>query len=199
MSITDLPARLAALIDLVNPVDSAGPSVPPPALGEAPAGASAVVHTLAVDIHEPVIPASYSTWVWVVGLALVVAVAAWYGWVLWWTRRRPAPDPHADPAQWTSLRATTLARVDEAEQRFRDGESDLRGLALGLNRIMREFSTARLGQDTTSLTVSEIADLDGTDRLAGLLRGYEEPAFAFDSDAEALTATGRAREVIAAW
>lgn len=167
--------------------------------GETPAPASDVVPTLAVEIHDPVDPAAYSTWVWVVGLALLVAIVAWYAWVLWWTRRRPAPDPADDPGRWSSLRETSLGRVDAAERRFRDGEADLRALALDLNRIMREFSTARLGRDTTSLTVSEIAELDGTDRLADLLRGYSEPAFAYDSDAEALAATARAREVIGAW
>lgn len=167
--------------------------------GEAPARASGVVPTLAVEIHEPVDPAGYSTWVWVVGLALLVAVIAWYAWVFWWTRRRPAPDPAEDPARVATLRERSLAEVDEAEQRFRDGDCDLRALTLDLNRIMRTFSTGRLGVDTTSLTVSEIAELDGTARLADLLRDYEEPAFAYDSDAEALAATAQARQVISAW
>ena len=53
--------------------------------------------------------------------------------------------------------------------------------------------------DASSLTVNELAQLEGTDRLTDLLSDYQEPAFAADSDAQALGATRSARAVISQW
>lgn len=152
---------------------------------------------LATPIHEPIPPAAYATWVWVVGLALVAAIGAWYWWVLRSTRPRPAPD--LPDSHWTSLRDTTLRKVAVAEEQYRGGHVDLRALHLELNTILREFAGERLGRDAMWMTAAEIARFEGTDRISELLADYEEPAFAYDSDAQAMAATAKAREVISTW
>lgn len=152
---------------------------------------------LATPIHEPVPPAAYSTWVWVVGLALIAGIAAWYWWVLRHTRPRPAPD--LPDSHWTSLREKTLAKVETAEEQYRSGNVDLRALHLELNTILREFATERLGRDAMWMTAGELAEFEGTDRVSHLLADYEEPAFSYDTDAQAMAATARAREVISTW
>ena len=154
----------------------------------------------AVPVHDPVDPASFAPWVLIVGIALVVAIAAWYAFLFWHTRTRPADsESRGRRDQWATLRTTTLEEVDAAEERYREGTSDLRALHLDLNHILRTFAKGRLGIDTSSMTVNELATLEGTDRLTTLLADHEEPAFAIDSDAEALTAANNAREVIAQW
>lgn len=151
----------------------------------------------AIPINDPAPPAAYSTWVWVIGLALIAAIVAWYWWVHHHTRPRPAPD--LPDAHWASLRETTLQKVARAEEQYRSGHVDLRSLHLELNTILREFATERLGRDAMWMTAAEIGRFEGTEQVSGLLAEFEEPAFSFDSDAQAMAATARCREVISTW
>ncbi len=154
----------------------------------------------AVEIHDPVDPAQFAIWVPIVGGALLVLILVWYLIVFRTTRARPASDESRGRRdQWSSLRASSLNDVDEAEERYRNGESDLRSLHLDLNHILRNFANGRLNMDTSSLTVGELSTMEGTDRLTTLMSDYQEPAFAVDSDAEALSAANEARGVIQQW
>lgn len=153
----------------------------------------------AVEVHDPVAPAAYSTWIPIVGGALLVLIGAWLWWVLWYTRERPFNSKDGRGDRFSGLRQRTLESIAKAEVSYREGGTDLRTLHLDLNHIMREFANGRLRMDTSSLTVAEIAKIAGTDRLTALLTDYEEPAFAIDSDAEALAATSDARAVVEQW
>lgn len=154
----------------------------------------------AAEINEPVDPMSFAPWVLIVGIALLVLIGGWYLFVFRFTRERPATAlDRGRRDRWSSLRRTALDEVDAAEERYREGESDLRALHLDLNHILRNFAGGRLRMDTSSLTTGELARLEGTDRLTALLSDYEEPAFAADSDAEALSATNDARAVLREW
>lgn len=155
---------------------------------------------LTVEINDPVDPMAFAPWVLIVGIALLVLIGLWYLFVFRFTRERPAADEDKGRRdRWSSLRASALEEVDTAEERYRDGEADLRALHLDLNHILRTFAGGRLQMDTSSLTVGELATLEGTDRLTVLLSDYEEPAFAAGSDAEALAATNEARAVVREW
>lgn len=153
----------------------------------------------AAPINEPVPPVAYSTWMWVLGLVLVVLIGAWYWFVFHHTRRRPAPAGGTGTDRFASIRTAALSEIEAAESRYRDGETSMRGLHLDLNHILRDFAGGRLRMDASALTVHELARLEGTDRLVGLLEEYQEPAFAADSDAQALSATHSARAVINQW
>lgn len=151
----------------------------------------------AVPIHDPFPPAAYSTWVWVTGLALIAGIIAWYWWVGRHTRPRPAPD--MPESHWVSLRKKALGRIDHVEGQYRAGNTDLRSLHLELNTILRQFATERLGRDAMWMTAAEIGEFQGGRPVADLLARFEEPAFAFDSDAQAMAGTASAREVISTW
>lgn len=153
----------------------------------------------AVEVHDPVAPAAYSTWVPIVGGALLLVIGAWLWWVFWYTRERPFESKDGRGDRFSGLRQRTLADIARAEASYREGTTDLRTLHLDLNHILREFANGRLRMDTSSLTVGELARIEGTDRLTSLLAEYEEPAFAVDSDAEALAATTNARAVVEQW
>lgn len=154
---------------------------------------------LAAEVHDPVAPAAYSAWVPIVGGALLVLIGAWLWFVFWRTRNRPYDDTSDRRDRYAGLRGRTLEDIGRAEERYREGATDLRTLHLDLNHIMREFANGRMRMDTSSLTVAELARLAGTDRLTALLSEYEEPAFAIDTDAEALAATTSARAVVEQW
>lgn len=141
-------------------------------------------------------PEAYSAWVPVLGGVLLLAVAGWYAFVLLSTRRDRTPEP--GPLS-PDGRARYVQDVDAALESYRRGEEDLRGLHLELARIMRDFASERIGRDVRSWTAGDIAGYDPTARLGDLLRLWEEPSFARRSEAEAVTAAERAREVIRQW
>lgn len=153
----------------------------------------------AAEVHDPVPPAAYAAWVPIVGGALLVLIGVWLWWVFWYTRSRPFDDKGGRRDRYATLRGRTIEDIARAEERYREGATDLRTLHLDLNHIMREFANGRMRMDTSSLTVAELARLEGTGRLTELLADYEEPAFAIDSDAEALAATSSARAVVEQW
>lgn len=142
-------------------------------------------------------PEAYSIWVPVVGGALLLAVAAWYAFVLLSTRRPARPK---GPGALSPDGRTRFERdVEEAMSAYQRGEHDLRALHLELARVMRAFASERIGRDVRSWTAREIAAYDPTTRLGDLLAVWEEPSFARRSDAEAESAAHRAREVIRQW
>jgi hypothetical protein len=142
-------------------------------------------------------PEAYSTWVPVVGGVLLLAVAAWYAFVLLSTRH-PAKPKESGPLSRDG-RAGYEEDVDAAMASYRSGERDLRALHLELSRVMRSYASERLGRDVRSWTAAEVARHDPTTQLGALLHAWEEPSFARRSDAEAESAAERAREVIRRW
>ncbi|WP_087508560.1 hypothetical protein [Cellulomonas iranensis] len=149
-------------------------------------------------------------WPWVAG-AIVVLVAAWFVGVLLWTRRpadappEPTPAPAARPAAkastdpWMMLRATTLARLDEVERRYRAGDVDARGAHLELRAAVREFATVRTGVDTTTMTASQARERRETRPLAPLLEQSSVPAFARSSRTRVTRSLDQARARVRSW
>lgn len=149
-------------------------------------------------------------WPWVAG-ALVVLVVGWYVGVLRWTRApgdtpppapagpevRPAAQTRRDP--WAMLRGTTLARLDEVERRYRDGEVDARGAHLELRAAVREFASVRTGVDTTTMTATQAREDRATRPLASLLEGSSVPAFARSSRARVTRSLDQARQRVRSW
>jgi hypothetical protein len=167
-----------------------------------------------VPVDELVDPVGYSGWWTVLGIVLVLAAAAVVFLVIWLTRAsaeeknapRPAPllptGPH-DP--YASLRGEYERRLDAVAERFRAGELDERTLHLALSAEMRGFATGRLGQDASSMTLSEIQQLAEAGRLTQLIARYYRPSFAdHDNDPAARSTDGedsidRARAVVRGW
>ncbi|MPV38885.1 hypothetical protein [Georgenia subflava] len=147
-------------------------------------------------------PEAYTWWVPVLGLVLLLLVAAWYVFVHRWTdparvarrrSRREAPGPMTP-----SMRQRYAAEVDQHFERY-EREHDLRALHLELARTMREFASERIGTDVRAWTRGDIAGYDPTRRVGDLLSHWEEPSFAVRSDAEAAASAAHAKEVVAQW
>ena len=137
-----------------------------------------------MPVDELVDPVGYSGWWTVLGIVLVLAAAAVVFLVLWLTRASAAEKAAPPPAPllptgpydpYAPLRAEYEGRLDALAERFRAGELDERSLHLALSAEMRGFATGRLGQDASSMTLSEILfgpgrTADGTLNLIGALR-----------------------------
>ncbi|SJM60485.1 hypothetical protein CZ771_11860 [Actinomycetales bacterium JB111] len=155
---------------------------------------------LILDLAELAPMQSLPVWVVVVGAVLVVAAVAWLAVVLWMTslardRRRAASlVPMAD-----AMRQGYLSTVARHYAAYEAGEIDLRGLHLKLAATVREFISERIGRDVSSWTVRDVAAYDRTSRIGGLLGHWEEPSFAYRSDAQAVAARDNAVEVITTW
>lgn len=167
-----------------------------------------------MPVDELVDPVGYSGWWTVLGIAAILAAVAVVFLVIWLTRARaeekaaPPPAPRLptgpyDP--YAELRAEYERRLDAVAERFRAGELDERTLHLALSAEMRGFATGRLGQDASSMTLSEIQQLGEAGRLTQLIARYYRPSFAdHDNDPAARATDGedsidRARSVVRAW
>ena len=115
-------------------------------------------------------------------------------------------------------------KVEAAARRYRDGETDLRGLHLELAEVLRGFASARSGEDIDTATAREILDMADTagprsieERLRSGRRGgrpldtnplghvgellavWEQPSFDRDPRAAADEAVKEAEEVVRRW
>ena len=124
-------------------------------------------------------PVIYPHWMWVLGVALLVAVIGWVLFCLWrwWTSR---------VGEVTELHTITDARrkkylvyVDQIADRYADGDLDARGVHLALAGLMRALGTERTGRDLEVATVSEVRALVPVwPGLANVLAACEVPSFA---------------------
>ena len=167
-----------------------------------------------MPVDELVDPVGYSGWWTVLGIVLILAAAAVVFLVVWLTRASAAEKAAPPPAPllptgpydpFASLRAEYERRLDAVAERFRAGELDERTLHLALSAEVRGFATGRLGQDASSMTLSEIQQLGEAGRLTQLIARYYRPSFAdHENDPKARTtdaedSIARARTVVRSW
>ena len=131
------------------------------------------------DIKDNLLdPVIYPNWMWVLGLAIVVAVLGWilYSVWRWWTSRI---------GEVMELQTITDARrkkyltfIDQIADRYADGDLDARGVHLALAGLMRALGTERTGRDLEVATVSEVRELVPVwPGLADILQACEVPSF----------------------
>lgn len=160
---------------------------------------------------ELVDPLPYAWWwPWVAG-AIVLAVVAWYVWVVRSTRApadAPVPSPVAPPApeapasrrdEYAALRGATLARLDDIERRHRAGDLDARGAHLELRFAVREFAAGRTGLDTSTMTAAQARGDRRTRRLATLLENLSVPTFAVSSRTRVSRSLDQVRKAVRTW
>lgn len=97
---------------------------------------------LIADTLNP--PIQYDRIWFIIGLALLVTIPAWYGLAFWITRRRPVKSldslkPLPTGAELEKLKAKYLKLIDEWYQRYLNKEINLRSLHGALSMTTRYF------------------------------------------------------------
>lgn len=163
----------------------------------------------AVELVDPV---GYSgVWTWV-GIAMIVAVPAWFFWVFWSTRKRKGETEETAPARkrpastmpgvtdpWAAIRSIYLAKLDDVDERYRKDELDPRGVHLEIRRVMREYTSARTGVDAATFTERDAAKVSLAAPLAKMLKQLSYPSFAQRSTVQAENSLRNARKVVDEW
>lgn len=143
---------------------------------------------------DPLPPVEYALWVPAVAIGLVLLVAAWVAWVLWWTSRR-----RGQAEARVTARERFLGQVDAAYAGYHDGVLDLRGLHLQLAAALRAYASEEIGTDVRAWTAGRMSEDRRLGPVGTLLARWEQPSFAPRSDAEARAAADAAREVVDRW
>ena len=125
-------------------------------------------------LQEPVI---YPHWMWILGVALLLAVLGWVAYSLWaWWHSREGSVAHLQTIS-QARRARYHDYVNQIAQRRACGELDERGTHLAVAGLMRALGTERSGRDLEVATVAEIRALVPTwPQLALVLEACETPS-----------------------
>lgn len=148
-------------------------------------------------------PVQYHWWIvyLVVGLLLVAAIAAWYVFVVRFSRSRLPVEHRPRPARrpdLATLKAKYSGLIDEVDAERRDGRLDDRATHSRLSLLLRFFASETSGVDAQVMT---LADLQRArlPQIAGAVAQYYPPSFRLDEPGDAAAAVSRAREVVREW
>ena len=173
-----------------------------------------------MQFNPPVLMPVWMTVIAIIGVILAVVFILRAVLVTLRDRSRAVGDVPMAPDE----RREWSRKVEAAARRYRDGETDLRGLHLELAEILRGFASARSGEDIDTATARDLLDLADTaaprsiaERLRIVRRGgrpldtnplghvgellavWEQPSFDRDPRAAADEAVKEAEEVVRRW
>lgn len=146
-------------------------------------------------------PDPYSSqWLWI-GLAVLVAVLGWYGWVWWSTRERPiVVPPRITPDRLTRLREDYAREIDLVVAAADAGEITHRRAHQHVSVLVRHFVQEVSGIHAPTMTLTDLEDsgdrLVPVSRVVGILYPGEFAARESDTVAGAARV---AKEVVARW
>lgn len=163
-----------------------------------------------MPVSEIADPVAYGWWWLPLGIVLVSSVVWLPVLIVVLTRRKkdtapPAPrtDVPTAPASrrdpFAAARAAHLARIDALEQRLAAGEIDVRGLALGLRDVLRDFASVRTGVPTAAMTESDARAEPQVRKIVTLLERTTNPAFGRSPRGTGTVALRDARKVVSTW
>lgn len=147
-------------------------------------------------------PEPYSAqWSWI-GLALLIVVAAWYGWIWWCSTRPPGVGipPRITPDRLTRIRADYIQQIDLVVAQTHSGQLSQRRAHQQVSVLVRHFVQEVSGIRAPTMTLTDLnssGDRLGTvSHVVGILYPGE-----FDPKDTATVAGAAtvAKEVVARW
>lgn len=146
-------------------------------------------------------PESYHGEWLLLGCALLIVVAGWYGWVFWSTRPARTPDVPPPPRpDLAGLKGHYLKRIADVERRAAAGELDVRGVHQELSVVVRQFVHEASGSRAHVMTLAGLRDGDERHgRLAPVIESYYPPAFMAGPIGDIARAITAARQLVDTW
>ena len=146
----------------------------------------------------------YSPLPLVIAGAGIVLVAAWYGLLLWLTRKKPqkvlatlspAPQIVIDPS---AVKREYLGRIDLVENAYRSHELKARGVHQQLSVILRWFVSEVAHMPAQTMTLSDLKKMK-LSPLAPIIESYYAPEFSALEHGNVDEALAAARKVVGEW
>ena len=138
----------------------------------------------------------------IIGLGIVLLIAAWYVFALWWTRRKKPKSLESlkqlSGGDLNSLKAKYLQLIEELYQQHVRGEISLRQLHIELSMTARYFVHEASFFPAPFLTLS---DFRGSPypQLAKLISDYYPAEFAAIERGDAMASTQAAKGLVQQW
>lgn len=149
-------------------------------------------------------PVNYTVMWLLIAIGCAVALIAWYGFVLWLTRKkRQRTVATLKPADMTpidipAIQAKYLALIAEIEQALARGEIKSRAAHQKLSILLRYFAQEAHGLRAFSLTLSDLRRTRFT-QLADAIESYYVPEFHQVLEGDIHAALKVAKEVVSTW
>jgi hypothetical protein len=147
-------------------------------------------------------PVQYSIIWLIIGLSLLVAVIGWYGFVIWFSRRRPKDLsgllPLTDSFNLDALKAKYLQLVDQCYDSYVRQEVGRRELHRNLSITVRYFVYEANNFPAPRLTLSDLKHAPYPN-LTQLIGNYYVDEFAAIETGEPLMSAQAAKGVIQQW
>ncbi len=139
----------------------------------------------------------------IIGLILLVAIAAWYGAVFWLTRKKPVSSIAdlkllTSPLDLNALKAKYIKIVDEYYLQYEQHEVSRRALHRNLSIAVRYFVYEANHFPAPNLTLYDIRRAPYPN-LTNLIRKYYVDEFAVIESGEPLLSAQAAKGVIQQW
>jgi hypothetical protein len=149
--------------------------------------------------------ADFSPWWAVIAAALVLLVAAWYAFVIWFPRWKHRPRGAAaipEPAPWQRQQRISehyLAEIDRVERDYADGRVDVRAAHVRLAEIVRRYTLEARGIPTLPMTLQELRQAR-LPELAEVVQGLYPSEFGAEASGSVRgSAQAARRAVTSAW
>lgn len=136
-------------------------------------------------------------WLWL-GLAIVLLVAGWYGWLLWPARGKRMGAATEAPQDLEALRARCLDAIAAIEVDADAGRLPERDAHQRLSLLVREFADVATGLPTTRMTLEELRR-NGLDQFAVGIAGIYPNEFAPVTVHSVRASAAAARQAVMAW
>lgn len=147
-------------------------------------------------------PAQYERFVLylVAGVLLLALVAAWYVFVVRFSRSRlPRPVVARIPrVDLGALRAKYAAMIDEVDAAYGSGRLGERAVHSRLSLLLRFFAFEASGVDAQVMTLSDLR-ATSLPQVTTAVEEYYPPAFRLEHPGDPQAAVRRAREVVLSW
>lgn len=137
-----------------------------------------------MDVDEVLGVTAYSSWWWIIALALFALLVAWFVALPIITKRRaakllgysaptkPLPYGAADP-----VRTQYQERIALLAQRRADEEISDRTLHLELSETLREYVKIRIGLPADTMTLTDLQAAGATESVISVIERCYHPAF----------------------